>query len=95
MFSGKIENCITFLKQIPLVQKNTEAIAKIESFRDIGWNIEFCQRIKEEFYKTPERILTQVIQECQMKDADFSLEQRKAFMNYLSCFVTLVDKYAK
>jgi hypothetical protein len=93
LLSEQTESLISYLKAIPAVQKNQVAMNQIDSFRDIGWTIWFCKDIKDKFYETPEKVLSQIIKQCKAEEKDFTVEQRKKFMNYIKGFVTLVAKY--
>lgn len=38
--------------------------------------------------REPDKVLTKLIEDCGMKDSEFSADERKRFGLYLECFVT-------
>lgn len=91
----KVDNLINYLQSIPNVRKNSEAMQKLPSFRDIPWTISFCKQIGDsEIWKTDKQnVLSQLICDCNMKMNDFTEQERAKFLAYLECFVDVVQKY--
>lgn len=89
--SGKIDNLIKWLETMPAVKSNSEAMSKLPSFRDTKWAIWYIEQILPAYRSDPERVLSQIIADCGMKDGDFNKDERHKFGQYLKCFVTAVS----
>ena len=93
LLSQKIENCIAFLSLIPSISANKDAMNKLPTFQDTKWCQWYCKQIQPLFRKDPESIMQQLCSKCCMKSSLFTVEERQRFIQYIDCFVSIVEKY--
>ncbi len=84
---SKLNNFVNYLSDLPIVQKNSTALSKLPSFRDVKWSIEFSKQISNQFDRSKEDTCRNLIIECGLVPKEFSTEEFSKIIRFVECFV--------
>ena len=87
----KADHLITFLSSIKSIKENELAFSALPSFRDVLWIKDFCSATYKDWKENKEQHLSKLIQGGNMRDEDFTKEQRDKFLQYIECFMEIIN----